>query len=218
MHMISAFLINSSIAEICGKCESALRQSPSFFPAMKVIRIRNASFWKYRVFKVQLHHSCLTAGERIVLVGASAENEGSSFRCKNRKVFSLFCTNISIYFFRIDIFDLGIRGFKPIMRYLYCSSVRSAASCVFLGQDNRPASKRLYKSKNPDSHPQEPFAPIRTLPAKQKECSLLKWILTIFIAYDRCQPVNALPQINRTASKNNAANTSSIFKHGTPPE
>ena len=107
----------------------------------------HASLWKYRVFKVQLHHSCLTAGERIVLVHASAENEGSSFRCKTEKYFLCFAQTSQYIFFRIDIFDLGIQGFKPIMRYLYCSSVRSAASCVFLGQDNRPASKRLYKSK-----------------------------------------------------------------------
>jgi len=44
LHMISAFLTNGSIAEICDKCESAFRPSSSFFPATKVIRIRMSAF------------------------------------------------------------------------------------------------------------------------------------------------------------------------------
>lgn len=44
---------------------------------------------------------------------------------------------------------LGSRGFNPVMRYLYWSSVSSAASWIFLGQDNLPSSNLLYKSRNP---------------------------------------------------------------------
>lgn len=38
---------------------------------------------------------------------------------------------------------------NPVMRYLYWSSVSSAASWIFLGQDNLPSSNLLYKSRNP---------------------------------------------------------------------
>ena len=72
------------------------------------------------------------------------------FSAAKQKIYFLcFVQTIQQIFFGLTSLILGSKGFKPIIRYLYCSLVRSAASCVFLGRDNRPASKRLYRSKNP---------------------------------------------------------------------
>ena len=77
-------------------------------------------------------------------------------------------------FFGSTSLILGSRGFKPIIRYLYCSSVRFAASCVFLGQDNRPASKRLYRSKNPIPIHKSPLHRSERFPQNKKSVPFSK--------------------------------------------
>ena len=61
---------------------------------------------------------------------------------KQRKIFSVLhkCQHI---FDGSASLILRSNGFKPSMRYRYCSSVSSAACSVFLGHDIRPSSNRL---------------------------------------------------------------------------
>lgn len=64
----------------------------------------------------------------------------------------------------VTSFILGSRGFKPSIRQLNCSSVRSAASSVVLGHDNEPASIRLYNRRNPSPIHRRPLILSERLP------------------------------------------------------
>lgn len=61
--------------------------------------------------------------------------------------YSLFSTMTNTFFSDGLILSWGSSGIYPSIKYWYCSSVSSAASCVVSGHDIGPSSKRLYKSK-----------------------------------------------------------------------
>src|SRR5699024_8824705 len=130
---------------------------------------------------------------------------------------SLFCTIISIYFFRCHLFHSEVQRIKPhhqIMKLLF----RKIGCLLCIPWPGHPTVfESLVQKQECRSHPKQSFTAVRPLAAKEEKCPFFKWILSILIPDDHCQPINPLPKVDGSTGKDHTPDPCRIFKHGIPP-